>query len=132
MSLLIGKHIKETLCSNSDIVAAVGKRIYPLVIPEGTPRYPFIVYRNLGVQPDYTKDGNNQDSVQVQVTVVAKGYEESVSIANTVRYAFDGKGGSYPDFTVNECEVDSSGEEYIQDVDAYAVNLIFNFKTNDL
>lgn len=132
MSLLIGKHIKAVLNANTGVSGAVGKRIYPLVIPEGTPKYPFVVYRNLGIQPDYTKDGNDQDSVQVQVSVIAKEYEKGVEIANDVRYSFEGKEERYPAFTVNECEVVSSSEEYIQDVDAYAINIVFNFKTNDL
>ena len=131
MSLLIGKHIKDVLYSDEEIISRVERRIYPLVIPEGTPGYPFIVFQNLGVQPDYTKDGSDQDDVSVQITVIGKKYDESVELANIVRYDFEGLSADYKEFTVNECEVSSSGEEYVMEVDAYAVKIVFNFKTND-
>ena len=48
MSLLVGFHIKSALLKDEALVKEVGSRIYPLVIPEGAPEYPFIVYGSAG------------------------------------------------------------------------------------
>ena len=92
---------------------------------------PYIVYGGLSIQPDYTKDGAGQDNTQVQVTVVGKGAGETVEMANEVRYELEGVRAEYARFTVNDCTVSSIDVEYLQEIDAYAVNIVFNFKTND-
>lgn len=85
----------------------------------------------MSIQPDYTKDGAGQDNTQVQVTVVGKGAGETVEMANEVRYELEGVRAEYARFTVNDCTVSSIDVEYLQEIDAYAVNIVFNFKTND-
>ena len=118
MSLLIGIHIKEMLLKDEGISEKVGNRVYPLVIPVGAPKYPFIVFRNDGTVPDYTKDGNNEDSVGVSVEVVAKEYGEAVEIGNSIRYALD-------------CALTGTAEEWLDDIDAYGIILNFEMKTVD-
>ena len=85
----------------------------------------------MSIQPDYTKDGAGQDNTQVQVTVVGKGVSETIETANEVRYELEGIRAGYVKFTVNDCTVSSIDVEYLQEIDAYAVNIVFNFKTND-
>lgn len=131
MSLLIGKHIEQTLSANQEIVSKIGNRIYPHIICEGTPSYPFVVFVPRGIHTEYTKDGRNEDNTLVQVSVVSKDYDEMIDIANLIRYAFDGVSARYEKFRVNGCKVDSSLEEYIDDIEAYGINIILNFKTND-
>lgn len=131
MSLLIGEHISGALGLSAIVASKFGGRIFPIVIPEGVSQYPYIVYGGLSIQPDYTKDGAGQDNTQVQVTVVGKGAGETVEMANEVRYELEGVRAEYARFTVNDCTVSSIDVEYLQEIDAYAVNIVFNFKTND-
>lgn len=131
MSLLIGYHIKEVLTKNDIVVEDVDNRIYPLVIPVGTPEYPFIVFRNDGITTDGTKDGTCEDSVNVSVIIVTKDYMQAIELANTVRYSFEDVQAEYQQFQVNDCVVTGSSEEYLMDIDAVAITLGFNFKTVD-
>ena len=130
MSLLIGKHIVSTL-STPAIKALIGDRVYPLVIPDGTPRYPFIVYKRLGISPDYTKDGRGEDNCNVQISIISKIYEDAINIANVVRYKLESVTADYPAFAINSAKLAGADEEYIDGVDAYCEILIFDFKTND-
>ncbi|MFK2287004.1 hypothetical protein ACIXNV_03705 [Bacteroides fragilis] len=52
-------------------------------------------------------------------------------MANEIRYELEGVRAGYAKFTVNDCTVSSIDVEYLQEIDAYAVNIVFNFKTND-
>jgi hypothetical protein len=131
MSLLIGIHIKEMLLKDEGISEKVGNRVYPLVIPVGAPKYPFIVFRNDGTVPDYTKDGNNEDSVGVSVEVVAKEYGEAVEIGNSIRYALEEKRRRYEQFEVRDCALTGTAEEWLDDIDAYGIILNFEMKTVD-
>lgn len=131
MSLLIGEHISSALGLSAVVASKFGERIFPIVIPEGVSRYPYIVYGGLSIQPDCTKDGVGQDNTQVQVTVVGKGASETIETANDVRYELEGIRAEYTKFTVNDCTVSSIDVEYLQEIDVYAVNIVFNFKTND-
>ena len=118
MSLLIGEHISSALGLSAIVASKFGERIFPIVIPEGVSQYPYIVYGGLSIQPDYTKDGARQAG-------------ETVEMANEVRYELEGIRAEYAKFMVNDCTVSSIDVEYLQEIDAYAVNIVFNFKTND-
>lgn len=131
MSLSIGEHISKALSSDAVMVSKFNDRVYPVIIPEGVPKYPYIVYGGLSIHPDYTKDGAGQDDAQMQVAVVAKKYGEVIELSNHVRYQLEGVRAEYDGFTVNDCRVVSISVEYFQEIDAYAVNIMFNFKTND-
>ena len=131
MSLLIGIHIKEVLLKDEALRKDIGDRVYPLVIPEGAPQYPFVVYESTGIQPFNTKDGSCEDSVGVSVAIVSKSYESVIGIANTVRYDLEGKTAKYTGFEVTECVLFGSAEDYLPDIDAVCVTLSFNMKTID-
>lgn len=132
MSLLIGIHIKDILGKNEELSERVGNRIYPLVIPVGVPKYPFIVYRNDGTSPDYTKDGTNEDTVSVNVAIVAKEYSEAVEIAQAVRYSLEDKRKRYDKFEVRDSILTGTMEEWLDDIDAIGITLSFSMKTIDL
>lgn len=131
MSLLVGFHIKSALSEDEALVKEVGTRIYPLVIPEGTPEYPFIVYGSAGISPTDTKDGSCEDNVNVSLVVVSKTYSSAIRIANMARYALEGVTAKYNDFEVRDCMLSGSSEDYLQEIDAISVTLNFNIKTID-
>lgn len=131
MSLLVGYHIKEVLTHDTSLTEDVDNRIYPLVIPQGAPAYPFIVFRSDGISTDGTKDGNAEDSVNASVIVIAKEYMKAIQLANKVRYDLEGVPSVYDDFQVNDCVVTGSYEEFLLDIDAVAVTINFNLRTLD-
>ena len=90
MSILIGLHIARALKREKNITDKVGDRIFPLIVPQGVEKYPFIAYDMTGGSGASTKDGNVEDTASVQVSVVAKSHGEALRIGNYVRYALDG------------------------------------------
>lgn len=131
MSILISKHIKTVLQSDEAVSDEVQKRIYPIVIVGGTPRYPFIVYEKEGIEDESTKDGRQEDRVTVSVAVVHKDYEAGIELANRIRYLFEGVTAQYNDFEVTDCTLAGYAEDYIDAVDAFAFTVTFNFNTFD-
>ena len=131
MSILIGLHIKRTLEKEADVVRYVGDRIFPLAVPQGIEKYPFVAYDMTGSSGDSTKDGLTDDVASVRVSVVAKKYEEAISIGNLVRYAFEGKTANYEEFSVTDCANITYNDEYLEDYDAYCLNLNIDFRTED-
>lgn len=131
MSILIGLHIKRTLEADADVTRLAGNRIYPLVVPQGVDTYPFICYDVSGASGDDTKDGVVDDIATVSMAVIAKTYEDAIVLGNSVRKAFDGKTAEYDEFEVEDCMNISYNDEYIEALDAYAINLGIDFKTTD-
>lgn len=131
MSILIGLHIKRVLEQEEAVTRYVGNRIFPVVAPLGVDDFPFVGYDMSGGTGDSTKDGTTDDVVTVQISVVAKSYEEAILIGNAVRYAFEGKTAVYEEFAVTECANVTYNDEYIDDFGAYALDLNIDFRTED-
>lgn len=128
MSILLGLHIKRTLENNAKVKSFVGNRIFPLAYPQGVDTFPFICYNMNGQQGAKTKDGPVNDTASVSLEVVSKNYEEALNLANLVRYAFENKGEKYTEFEAENVGV-TYNDEYVEDLDAYRVNMILDFKT---
>lgn len=128
MSILLGLHIKRTLENDTKVKSFVGSRIFPLAYPQGVDTFPFICYNMNGQQGSKTKDGPVNDTASISLDVVSKNYEESLILANLVRYAFEGKGEKYTEFEAENVGV-TYNDEYVEDLDAYRVNMILDFKT---
>lgn len=131
MSVLIGLHIKRALERVEAVTGYVGNRIFPLVVPQGVETYPFICYDMNGGKGGSTKDGTVDDAASVNVAVVAKTYEEAILIGNAVRYALDGYCPKYNEFAVKNTGNIMYNDEYVEAIDAYAVNISVDFKTID-
>ena len=131
MSILLGLHIKRTLENNAKVKSFVGNRIFPLAYPQGVDTFPFICYNMNGQQGAKTKDGPLNDTASISLEVVSKNYEEALNLANLVRYAFENKGEKYTEFEAENIGV-TYNDEYVEDLDAYRVNMILDFKTKDV
>lgn len=139
MSMMIGLHVVDMLKRSSEIRQMIGYvdeegneqlKLYPIVAPEGAER-PFIVYQNEGVVAEYTKDGASGDTVVVHCRCVAEDYYETVMMAEEVRKALEGKGMVHAGlFTVEDCNIVGSDEAWLQEIDAYEVNVKLEFLTN--
>lgn len=131
MSILIGLHIVQTLLNNEVVAEHVGDRIYPLVVPQGVDKYPFIVYDMSGGSGTATKDGTVDDAATVQVSVVAKTHTQALKVGNAVRYALDGYCPRYKEFEILRTGNIVYNDEYVEALDAYSVNISIDFRTID-
>lgn len=131
MSILIGLHIARALRKNEIVSAKVGDRIFPLVVPNGVDKFPFIAYDMSGGSGTTTKDGTVDDAASVQISVIAKSHTEALLIGNAVRYALDGYCPTYEEFKVTQTGNISYNDEYVEAIDAYSVNIYIDFKTID-
>lgn len=131
MSILVGKHINAVLSCDAEVRRSLGSRIYPVAIPQSAPAYPFIVYTNTGTRPDYTKDGTLEDVAGVMIVLVHPDYTSGISLANRVRYLFEGVTAQYDDFEVCDCELAGTSEDYDADLEKYVFTLSLTLKTID-
>ena len=128
MSVLIGLHIKRTLERDEAVKKLIGSRLFPLAMAQGVETFPFVCYDTNGQAAQTTKDGPVNDVSTVSMAVVSKGYEEALNIANAVRTAFENKRVDYPDYLV-DCVGVSYNDEYVDALDAFAVNMNLDFRT---
>ena len=125
--LQIGKAIAALLAAHDGIVEAVGSKVFPIVSKEGT-TYPFAVYRRNGIEVQYTKDGKAGETVNVDIVVAAQSYAESISIADMVREAIEGKAFVLGDtLKVYGSQLAGADEEFFEDSNVYTQSLNFNF-----
>lgn len=102
-------------------------KTYPIVA-DNDAKYPFIVYKRIGLSSLICKDGNYEDVATVEVTVVAEKYATSVDIAQQVREALE---DNFDTFDGMEIEVTlQSGTEDFSD-SAYTQKLTYRIKTNN-
>ena len=131
MSILIGLHIARALKRKKEITDKVGDRIFPLIVPQGVDRFPFIAYDMNGGSGTTSKDGTLEDTASVQVSVVTTSHVEALLIGNSIRYALDGYTPRYDEFEVRSTGNIVYNDEYVEALDAYSVNISIDFKTID-
>lgn len=88
----IGQEIYTTLMGNASLVAMVGSRIFPYATPNEVPT-PWVVYDNIQVSYDPTKDSNELDSVSFTVVCAGQTYQESVACADAIADAMNDTSG---------------------------------------
>jgi hypothetical protein len=112
--ITIGSIIYNTLSTNSAISAAVGTRIFPIIMPEETP-LPAIVYdRSFSVQ--HSKDLAFLTDSTVNITILSATYASAVDIAAMVDSSLTGRGFKL-----------QSGSEIYQE-GAFIQSLTFTFR----
>jgi len=132
MSLSIGLHVKQKLCSSSGLASLVANRIYPLIAPEGVASFPYVFFDTSTNEPTFCKTGVAEDNHSIIVTCVAKGYEESLRIAEAVRDALDFEDSDQTSFEVTQCHFISRTEDFVPDMRVFTQSLTFAAITCDL
>ena len=126
-SLLIGKYIRKFLTENQEVNSLTHGNIGPLVANENT-TFPFIVFSRSSLTPDYDKDGNYQDNIEVQIIAVSNDYTQVIDVANAVRKAIDRHTYSDDTIDITSMRLSTAQEEYVDD--AYLQILTFSIMTN--
>lgn len=113
MNLQVGKVLYKTLYQS--LKDEVGKKIFPLVADNGT-TFPFVTYRRLNLTPDNTKDVFiTSHSAEMEVTIAADKYEQSVKIAEMAIDALSELKGEYGDVTIKRTTIDNVSEDFNED-----------------
>ena len=121
-TLNIGAYVFDKLSTKIPTI-----KTYPIVA-DNDAKYPFIVYKRIGLSSLMCKDGNYEDEATVEVTVIAEKYAISVNIAQQVREALE---DNYDTFDGMEIETTlQSGTEDFSD-NVYTQKLIYRIKTNN-
>jgi len=103
------------LVSDPAVAAVVGTRVYPVIAP-ATADLPFATWRRAGVQRSHTLSGPmGMPTVVMSVDLYAETYEAVRDLADRVRRALDGYGGSPSDSVlVNNVSLDNEADGFIQ------------------
>ena len=120
MSLKVGAAVNQLLRANVDLTALVGDRIFPVSTPSDVMR-PFIIYQRTGLNPSYTKDRGQNDSVYINIAVISEGYGQSIAVASAVEKALEGKRGTFAGLDIADIKSADSQEgadeiNFIQDL----------------
>jgi hypothetical protein len=86
---MIGKLIYSRLSTDGAILAYVGSKIYPDIVPQNV-QYPFVVYTITNSTPVDYKDGqSNLEEIEIQVDVYTQNYDDTQDLANLIRDRLD-------------------------------------------
>lgn len=86
---MIGKLIYSRLSTDGDILAYVGTKIYPDIVPQNV-QYPFVVYTIVNSLPVDFKDGqSNLEEITLQVDVYTQNYDDTQILSNLIRNRLD-------------------------------------------
>jgi hypothetical protein len=86
---MIGKLIYNRLSTDGEILAYVGSKIYPDIVPQNV-QYPFVVYTIVNSLPVDFKDGqSNLEEITLQVDVYTQNYDDTQQLSNLIRNRLD-------------------------------------------
>lgn len=122
-SLSAGTLIYAVLRENPGVMERA-RKVYPVVEDEA--ELPYIVYRRVRFEKNPVKTGRGADTVTIEVQCLAKGYEESVELAEAVLGALDGMQIEHEGLVMRACDLTDSSEDWVDD--AYVQSLVFTCK----
>lgn len=111
MSIRVGAAILDLLTEDQVLTSKVGDKIYPIQAMDDT-TFPYIAYRRKALIPAYTKQTNSvEDSVFIDIAIVAESYSQTIGIANDVLRVLDRKRGVFSGVDVTDIRVSDSEEQ---------------------
>ena len=116
-SLKTGQYFLQFLENSPRLTQLLGtNKIFPLIAKEGT-QYPLVIYTRDNVQTQYTKpiQGAWDNTVTISYHIYSDKYDNALEIANTIRAVLEGKRYSDSDIIINEIELASCYEAFVDD-----------------
>ena len=139
MSVMLGFAVRQMLLDSVGVADIVGDKIYPDVVTQGVPSYPYISYNTqiTGVQYAKGPEGIQPtvDSCQVEVSGVTKSWDTGVRLLAAIRKAVEAKCVGYEDgydFEADPMEVVSAVCAYNEDLDAYVATMVLETTTQEV
>lgn len=125
------KYIREVLAADEDLTALVKPDNIKVMVLQPT-SFPFISIRRSALETFYNKDIAMEDSVTIEVTVVASEYSQGMEIAQTVRDILDYKVylNKEENVRITEIRFFDCIEDTVDDV--FVQNLTFQLKMQNV
>jgi len=107
--------LATVLVSDPAVAALIGTRVYPVIAPAAAD-LPFVTWRRSGVLRQHTLSGPmGMPTVTLTVDLYATTYEAVRELADRVRLALDGYGGTPADsISVKNVSLDNESDGFIQ------------------
>ena len=125
------KYIREVLAADENLTALVKPENIKVMVLQPT-NFPFISIRRSALETVYNKDIPTEDSVTIEITVVANEYSQSMEIAQTIRTILDNKLylNREENVRITEIRFFDCIEETVDDV--FVQNLTFQLKMQNV
>ena len=95
------------------VAMLVGRKVYAVMAPQSA-TYPFIVYRRTSIDREQTLGSPmGVPRVSVEYQVFAGSYEAAREVADAVRAALDGYGGSVLGCTVSQTSLEAEADDFV-------------------
>lgn len=107
-SLSAGLAIAQALREDAE-VRGIATKVFPVVADKAL--LPYVAYRRASMAAVQTKGQGAADTALVEVLCYAKTYEQSVELAEAVRFALDGASGEAAGLAVRSIKL-SDAEDY--------------------
>lgn len=104
----ITTEIRGILLDSEDICNLIGRKIYPIVAPDGT-EGDFIIYQRDGYKQEYSKMGVARQIPIVYVSIISDNYDRSNQIASIIYSVLEGSFKN-PTMTIH---LEDSTEDYV-------------------
>jgi len=126
---MIGKLIYNRLSTDGDILAYVGTKIYPDIVPQNV-QYPFVVYTIVNSFPVDFKDGqSNLEEITLQVDVYTQNYDDTQELSNLIRNRLDRFVGTVEGVEVQTIKyVSSDSQVFNAELSVYWMSIDFMAK----
>ena len=126
---MIGKLIYSRLSTDGDILAYVGTKIYPDIVPQNV-QYPFVVYTIVNSIPVDFKDGqSNLEEITLQVDVYTQNYDDTQELSNLIRNRLDRFVGTVEGVEVQTIKyVSSDSQVFNAELSVYWMSIDFMVK----
>ena len=123
---MIGKLIYNRLSTDGDILAYVGTKIYPDIVPQNV-QYPFVVYTIVNSLPVDFKDGqSNLEEITLQIDVYTQSYDDTQDLANLIRNRLDRFTGTVEGIDVQTIKyVSSDSQVFNAELSVYWMSIDF-------
>lgn len=105
--LAITTEVRAILLADEKITSLIGKKVFPVVAPNGT-EGDCIIYQRDGYKQEYTKVGVARQVPTVFINAVSDDYERSLQLASLVYDALEGEFDN-PGMTIH---LEDSTEDY--------------------
>ena len=118
--LEVNKKIYAILAGDEALTAIIGSNCYPIVAEENA-TFPLVIFTRDSLYPEYSKDFNTGDIVEVSVQAVGNNYIQTVDILSRIRTLLENRQDDY----FKRSTVIGATEAYIDNV--YVQTLMFRF-----
>jgi len=118
--LEVNKRIYAILSGDEALTAMIGANCFPIIAEENA-TFPLVIFTRDSMYPEYSKDFNTGDIVEVSVQAVGNNYIQTVDILSRIRTLLENRQDDY----FRRSTVIGATEAYIDNV--YVQTLIFRF-----